>query len=181
MKQIRIPSFVQNLFRDLRDRRLLLPALLLVVALFAVPILLKSHSSTDRASTASIGGSGDGTMRAVPAVVAQQVGVTNYRKRLNQLQSKNPFHQQYTATPDSSSAPKLQASTGTTSTGTAGTVSSDTDTSSSSGPVSSVAGSTSPGSAPVSSSPPQSSSGGGSNSAAPGHHTNPGVRYYAWR
>ena len=35
-----------------------------------------------------------------PAVLAEQLGVTDYQKRLEQLQSKNPFKRQYMATPD---------------------------------------------------------------------------------
>lgn len=101
MKRIRFPTFLENLVRDLRDRRLLLPAIVLLVALFAVPIVLKSNSSTGATPSGLAETSGGGSARALPAVVTQQVGVTDYRKRLSELQSKNPFHQQYTATPDS--------------------------------------------------------------------------------
>lgn len=185
MKQIRIPSFLENLFRDLRDRRLLLPAIALVLGLLAVPILLKSHAASN--GQVSVSRPDAETDEGVPAVVAQQVGVTNYRKRLNQLQSKNPFHQQYTATPDSSSGAKLQSasteppSASSSSTDTGSTVGSTSSTSPpSTGSVPPVSSSTSSGGTTSASSPPETSS-GSSNSAAPHHHTNPDFRYYAWR
>jgi hypothetical protein len=179
MKQIRVPAFLENLFRDLRDRRLLLPAIVLLVALFAVPIVLKSHSSTSATSVAPAEEAGAMADQAVPAVVMQQLGVTNYRKRLNQLQSKNPFHQQYTATPESAQLHITNAgsaSTGTTS--TSGTTSSTTGVTSSTGSLPPVSSSTPGGTSPVSS-PPVTSS-GGSNSGV-GHRTKPKVGYYAWR
>jgi hypothetical protein len=94
MKSPRVQEFVTNLYRDMRDRRLLLPALLLVVGLVAVPVLLTSSSTTSTVP-ASSGGPSASDSAAVPAVVTQELGVTNYRKRLDRLQSKNPFHQQF--------------------------------------------------------------------------------------
>src|SRR5215217_8072956 len=95
------PKFLDNLYRDMRDRRLLLPALALVIGLLAVPILLKSHTSTGTSSAVTATTSDASSSEAIPAVVTQELGVTDYRERLNRLQSKNPFHQQYTATPKS--------------------------------------------------------------------------------
>lgn len=182
MKQIRVPAFLENLLRDLRDRRLLLPAIVLLVALFAVPIVLKSHSSARTPAPAPATGSGAKTDQAVPAVVTQELGVTNYRKRLNRLQSKNPFHQQYTQTPQSAQLHVTSSGSSTTSsssTGGASTTGTGTISSAASSPP--VSSSTSSGGIAPVSSPPAETSSGGSNSAAPHHHTNPGFRYYAWR
>src|SRR5206468_1313297 len=45
MKQIQAPEFLNNLYRDMRDRRLLLPAAALLVCLIAIPQLLSSSST----------------------------------------------------------------------------------------------------------------------------------------
>lgn len=103
MKKVRAPKFLDNLYRDMRDRHLLLPALALIIGVLAVPILLKSHNDAHSAPPTSASG-GTQANSATPAVVRQELGVTNYKKRLDRLQSKNPFHQQYTAPPESAQA-----------------------------------------------------------------------------
>jgi hypothetical protein len=177
MKKIRTPDFLENLYRDMRDRRLLFPAIGLVVALLAVPVLLTSHSSPTTTSPATSGGSDDSASAAVPAVVTQELGVTNYRKRLDRLQSKNPFKQQYTDAP--ASAAVQATSTGATSS----TVTPPLDTGTTSGSTSSSTSSTSSvsgGTSAVTSSPPDSST--TSSSGSPGtHRTKPRPRLYAWR
>jgi hypothetical protein len=87
------PEFLANIYRDLRDRSLLLPAGLLVAALIAVPVLLSESPSPPPtpSQTTEIEATA-----ATPAVLAEQVGVRNYRKRLKQLKQKNPFDQQFT-------------------------------------------------------------------------------------
>ena len=76
MKQIRAPEFLNNLYRDMRDRRLLLPAAALVVCLIAVPQLLSSSSTTAPPPTVPIESAGKPTA-AEPAVVTDEPGVTN--------------------------------------------------------------------------------------------------------
>jgi hypothetical protein len=168
MKNVRPPKFLDNLYRDMRDRRLLIPAIVLVVALVAVPFVLTSHSSPSSPAVVHISGAGKSDSAAVPAVVTQQLGVTQYRKRLNQLNSKNPFHQQYTAVPQSAqanasasaSAPSTSASSGTsaippstTGTSTTSTTTSISPTTSSSSGGVSVSPSTSTQVPPTSSKP----------------------------
>jgi hypothetical protein len=170
MKSVRAPQFLGNLYRDMRDRHLLLPAVALVVGLLAVPILLNSHSS-DHSAPPAQAKLGAATKATKPAVVRQELGVTNYKKRLDRLQSKNPFHQQYTAPPPSAQAQAAPSASAPSP--------SSTPSATSPAPIgSSTSQSTTP--TPVSSPPAQTSS-GGSNSAAPHHHANPGLRYYAWR
>lgn len=180
MKNVRMPRFIEGLYRDMRDRRLLLPALALVVGLLAVPILLKSNSSgaTTTAAPASSGASA----AAAPAVVTQQIGVTQYRKRLPELNSKNPFHQLYTTPPKAA-----QLHVTSTGTGSAPATSSTPSTSSTSSTSSGV-GASSP---TTSSLPPVSggtSSSVGSPSSPPSttppatiHPPKPTVRYYVYR
>lgn len=110
MMNVRSPQFLTDLYRDLRDRRLLLPVVALAIALIAVPVALSSSSATapaPLAPTAGAGGPGSGTA-AQPAVLTEQLGVTNYRKRLEQFKSKDPFREHF-ALPKVTS--KLQQST----------------------------------------------------------------------
>ena len=90
----------------MRDRRLLVPALALAVALIVVPIVLSSSSTTTApASSVAPGGASSGQEAPTsPAVLAEQLGVTDYRKRLDELSSKNPFRRQYTSVPKGSEA-----------------------------------------------------------------------------
>ncbi len=188
MNKPRGPRFLDNLYRDMRDRRLLIPALALVVALLAVPVLLKGHGSATPPAAAK-SSLGHASAATEPAVVTQELGVTDYRKRLNQLQSKNPFHQQYTMEPSggggTSGGGGATSDTGTPSVSTGTTGASDTSTSTSSSSLSgtsstpTVTGGTPPASSPpVSSAPPSS---GGSSPPTPTHHTKPTFHLYTYR
>ena len=98
MKNVQTPQLLTDLYRDLRDRRLLVPALVLVVALIAVPVALSSSSATTAppapAPAATAGGS-EAEVATSPAVLTEELGVTNYRKRLEQVEGNNPFEQQF--------------------------------------------------------------------------------------
>jgi hypothetical protein len=98
MKSVRTPQLLTDLYRDLRDRRLLVPALALVAALIAVPMALSSSatpSPTAPATAPAASPPGEETA-AEPAVLTRQLGVTDYRKRLERIKGKNPFRQQFT-------------------------------------------------------------------------------------
>jgi hypothetical protein len=124
------PGFVNDLYRDLRDRRLLLPAVALAVALLAVPLLLRH--STDAAPPPATSANVD-VSATQPAVLAEeQVGVRDYRRRLQRFKNKNPFRQQFTHSPKpndstaSSSGGGDVLSTGTGSVSSGGTSPVDT-------------------------------------------------------
>ncbi len=98
MKNVRTPQILTDLYRDLRDRRLLVPALALAIALIAVPMALSTSATpspttpvTDPATSEP-----DRETAAQPAVLTRQLGVTAYRRRLERFNDKNPFHQQFT-------------------------------------------------------------------------------------
>lgn len=94
---VRPPKLLANLYRDLRDRRLLIPAAALLVALVAVPIVLSTSPPAPPAASAPTEVE---PTAAMPAVLAEdQSGIRNYRKRLSQLKRKNPFDQQFTTPP----------------------------------------------------------------------------------
>ena len=121
MKNVRTPQFVSDLYRDLRDRRLLLPALVLLVAVVVVPLALSSPSQpVPPALAPPASADADQATAAESAVLVHQPGVTNYKKRL-ELKSKNPFSAKFTAVPKSA---KLQTASGTGVTPTAPTTSS---------------------------------------------------------
>jgi hypothetical protein len=84
------PAVVSDVFKDMRDRRLIAPAVALLVAIVAVPALL---SSTPDAAVPPAPLAPDPDAAAVePAVLAvQEVGVRDYRERLDSLKRKNPF------------------------------------------------------------------------------------------
>jgi hypothetical protein len=88
------PRFFNDVYRDLRDRRLLLPALALIVALIAVPVLLRKPVEPAPAvpPVAAIADSSEVTSAVL---VDSSVDVRNYRKRLAKLKSKNPFTQHF--------------------------------------------------------------------------------------
>jgi hypothetical protein len=157
MNKIPIPPFLNNLYRDMRDRRLLVPALALIVGLIAVPLALSSSSATTPPPPAAAS-SGSGHEAATsPAVLTEQLGVTNYRKRLEQIKSKNPFRLHFTSQPQGAgSDPSSSAATSSSATATSGssTAISPTTSSTSSTP-SSETPSVSPPRTPTSTSPPK--------------------------
>ncbi len=93
MKKIEPPKVLVDLYRDLRDRRLLLPFGLLAGALVLVPLALSksSHPSPPPAVAPSAGKAS----AAQPAVLTAEVGVRNYNQRLAALKEKDPFKRHF--------------------------------------------------------------------------------------
>lgn len=97
MNRPKPPQLLTNLYRDLRDRHLLLPTVALIVALVAIPVLLsKSHSATKSPLPAVSVHSSHSSAITSAVLADSQVSVRNYRKRLAELKSKNPFKVQFT-------------------------------------------------------------------------------------
>ncbi len=94
MSKIQPPQFLSDLYRDLRDRRMLLPVAALIIAIAVVPIGL-AKSTPEAVPPPPIAEGGQGA--AEPAVLASEVGVRDYKKRLEQLKSSNPFEQKFSA------------------------------------------------------------------------------------
>lgn len=88
--KLEAPPFLVDVFRDLRDRSLLLPGMLLVVALIAVPVGL-SHSAAPAPAPLTSSSTGGKPTSAEPAVFVADTGIRSYRQRLAALKSKNPF------------------------------------------------------------------------------------------
>jgi hypothetical protein len=110
MNRVKAPKILSDIVSDLRDRHLLLPAIALVVALVAIPVLLSSESEpVPPPPAAGLAASGDAATQLESAVISDTSGVRNYRKRLKLARSQNPFKQQF-ATPTKASV-SIQDST----------------------------------------------------------------------
>ena len=85
------PKIAHDLYADLRDRKLLPLVVVLVLAMIAVPLLLKNDTEppapVDPAAAAAEVPEGI----AAPAVLASDPGLRDYRERLEALHKSNPF------------------------------------------------------------------------------------------
>ena len=121
-KSLKMPPFLEDLYRDMRDRRLLLPVALLIVAIAAVPVLLKAPKEEPPAPAGFV--PPEGAEAVAPAVLAEQeVGVRDYRERLEALKSKNPFASKFKLPAEGAAAGAL-TDTAATPASTEGTVAS---------------------------------------------------------
>jgi cell division septation protein DedD len=181
MKNVRPPQFLTNLYRDMRDRHLLLPVVLLAVALVAVPMLLTSRHSSSTAPATSASPKASGS-EAIPAVVTQELGVTNYKKRLNRLQSKDPF-QGPPSTQGVSTRVKRASITNANIPSTSSTSSTSTSSTSTSATpsTSSVTPSTSSSTPATGGTSTNSSPSGGSSPQPTTHHNKPTSQLYTYR
>ena len=93
--QVQMPKFLNDLYSDMRDRRLLVPALALLVALVAVPLLLSGSSEPAAVPPVASAVDAEDAAAVQSAVLVEEVGVRNYRKRLASLREKNPFAQKF--------------------------------------------------------------------------------------
>jgi hypothetical protein len=93
MKNLQPPQLLNDLYRDLRDRRMLYPVIALIVAIIAVPMLL-GGTEEPVAPPAPVVASDDGTA-VESAVLVGEPGIRNYSERLAALKSKNPFEQKF--------------------------------------------------------------------------------------
>lgn len=93
------PKLARNVYRDLRDRRMLSIAIVLVVAIAAVPILGKSGAADTAPPPVSAAAAPAAPFAAPeqqlePIVVADVPGLRNFHERLASYRSHNPFKQQ---------------------------------------------------------------------------------------
>ena len=98
LRGIHPPAFVEDLYYDLKDRRLLPLVALVIVAIVAVPFLLSGESEAPEVHAGLAGGgaaTGSGSRSAL-TVVRAEPGLRDYRKRLHRKPS-DPFKQHFTA------------------------------------------------------------------------------------
>lgn len=97
LSEIKAPSFLVDLYYDLKERHLLPVAAILLVAIVAVPIALSSGSGRsaqepEAPAPAASTETGNGQL----TVAKSMPGLRDYRRRLQRLRAKDPFKQQYT-------------------------------------------------------------------------------------
>jgi hypothetical protein len=93
---VKVPPVVENVYRDLRDRKLLPLVLLLLVAIIAVPVALSVSASSSPSTGAPVAEVVPADApEAQAAVLAENPGLRDYRERLDALKSQNPFEQQF--------------------------------------------------------------------------------------
>ena len=97
------PAFVSDVLKDMRDRRLVVPAIALLVAIVAVPILLSS-SPSPAVPAAPLAPDPDAAAVEPGVLAVQEVGVRDYRERLDALDRKNPFSDRFASTAETGSA-----------------------------------------------------------------------------
>jgi hypothetical protein len=98
LRSIRVPAFVEDLYYDLKDRRLLPLVALCIVAIIAAPILLAggSENPVARAPLAHAPAA-TGSSPGVSLTVARaDPGLRDYHKRLHR-EPTDPFKQHFTA------------------------------------------------------------------------------------
>ncbi len=101
MPEVKMPAFLTDLYYDLRDRRLLLPLALVLVAIAATPILLGQNSKPKLppAAEGAIAALKEASRQKTSTltVVEAKPGLRDYRKRLANRTPTDPFKQRYTA------------------------------------------------------------------------------------
>jgi hypothetical protein len=100
VKLWKVQKFAGDVVYDLRSRNLLLPVVALLVAVVAVPVLIARGGSDGATGPFGFGTtSAESAPETENAVVAYRPGVRNFKKRLSNLDAKNPFTQQYSNAP----------------------------------------------------------------------------------
>jgi hypothetical protein len=156
MPELKVPQFLEDLFYDLRDRRLLPLVALAIVAIAAVPFLLgggSKESPPPIAAAAAAPSEAETADSSTLTVVEAKPGLRDYRKRLARRKPTNPFKQRYTAPAVTSAELNPQTESSTSSSTTIATT---TETGTGTTPESTDSGGASPGSTS-----PSPSSGGG--------------------
>jgi hypothetical protein len=102
LSELKVPQVISDLYWDLRDRYLLPAVALLVIAIVAVPLALGGSSDSSWQESIEDGSVADeiAGVSAPPSATEELVakaapGLRDYRRRLNELQEKDPFVQQF--------------------------------------------------------------------------------------
>jgi len=97
LSELKVPQVLQDLYWDLRDRRLLPLIALVIVAIVAVPFLLGEGEKPAEKVTPPPTASGNHAREASLTVLPAEPGLREPSKRLAHRSVKNPFHQHFTA------------------------------------------------------------------------------------
>jgi hypothetical protein len=94
LQNVKVPVFLQDVYYDLKDRHLLPVAVILLVAIFAVPIAISSNSGESEEGAAAGGASisQSEARAATGALVAEAApGLRAYERRLDHESASDPF------------------------------------------------------------------------------------------
>jgi hypothetical protein len=127
LSEIKVPAFLRDIYYDLKDRHLLPVAAILIVAIVAVPLALSQSSDPESSALSEPGTAGASTANGKSAqlVAKSAPGLRDYRRRLEQLQAKDPFVQQYTEAKTNESGTEESNGTGTESSSSSSSPSSE--------------------------------------------------------
>jgi hypothetical protein len=95
---VKLPGWASEIYEELRQRHLLPLVVVLVVAIVAVPIAL-SESAETRAPRQEAEAGVSAASKTQVVVAKSTPGLRDYRKRLDNLTSTDPFKQRYTNEP----------------------------------------------------------------------------------
>lgn len=106
MGSVKLPGFVEDLARDLRERRLLPLVVLLLIAIVTVPIALSDKSSPAEPTSPDSDEVGSASaMQASHLTVSPDApGLRDYRRRLRDREASDPFSPPPSQASDSSSS-----------------------------------------------------------------------------
>jgi hypothetical protein len=93
---VKVPGFASDLYHELSDRHLLPLVVVLLVAIVAVPVALSESAETPAAPTAPVESGATASSTTQVVVAKSAPGLRDYRKRLADLRSKDPFKPHYT-------------------------------------------------------------------------------------
>jgi len=97
LRSLKVPTVLEDLYQDLRDRRLLPLVALILVAIVAVPFVLGRGAEEEEPALPVVPQeAGASSANASLAVVPATPGLRDYRKRLRHRSSTDPFKPQYT-------------------------------------------------------------------------------------
>jgi hypothetical protein len=119
LSELKVPQVLSDLYWDLRDRYLLPAVVVLLIAIVAVPLALGGSSDPSWQESAEEGTVADeiaGASAVSPGggvrVAKAAPGLRDYRRRLNELQEKDPFVQQFSSGGEGATATTSEVSSG---------------------------------------------------------------------
>jgi hypothetical protein len=96
MKAWKLQKVFGDVVYDLRNKGLLPVVILLLVAIVAVPVLISRGGSSSTGTLQPTAGKVPlSTPETEAAVVSYNPGIRDYKRRLDGLSAKNPFHQEF--------------------------------------------------------------------------------------
>ncbi|HEU5064173.1 MAG TPA: hypothetical protein VFT79_13635 [Solirubrobacterales bacterium] len=116
LKNVKVPTFLADLYHDLADRRLLPLVVLILVAIVALPFLLgEPEPETTPPPGVAEGGPAGAAQASNLTVVEAQPGLRDYRRRLEGRTATDPFKQHHLGAPKTGGLPEESTSSSTSS------------------------------------------------------------------